>query len=130
MTDSIVVSNLENGSITITDSVFRAIANIASEEVAGVNSLSGGISGDIVEIFTKKNHTKGVKIDYIEDKLNINISVIVEFGIDIKELATGIQKSVKNKVETMTDVKVENVNIEIVGVKNKVKVKKEDCAND
>ncbi len=122
MSDNHLVTELENGSVLITDSVFRTIANIATEKVSGVNSLTGGLTGDFVEIFSKKSHTKGVKVDKVDGKLVIDITVVVNFGTDIQKVAGKIQSDVKTEVETMTGFEVEAVNIEIASVRQKKKI--------
>ncbi len=127
MTDNKLVTELENGNVTITDGVFRTIANIATEQVAGVNSLSGGITENFVEIFNKKNHTKGVRVEDIDNKIYIHISVVVNFGTDIQVVAESIQKSVKEKVEMMTGVDVAGVDIEIANVRT---AKKKEVSED
>ena len=48
-------------------------------EVEGVAKLSGGITRDIVAKLGKNNLSKGIVVDYSEDKkLNVNISVIIK----------------------------------------------------
>ncbi len=127
MADNKLVTELEHGSVVITDSVFRTIANIATEKVSGVNSLTGGLTGDFVEIFSKKSHTKGVKVESIDGNISIDIAVVVDFGTDIQKVASKIQNDVKSEVETMTGFTVQCVNIEIVSVRQK---KKEDKVNE
>ncbi len=126
MSENHLVTELENGSVVITDSVFRTIANIATEKVSGVNSLTGGLTGDFVEIFSKKSHTKGVKVENVDGELIIDISVVVNFGTDIQKVAGKIQQDVKTEVETMTGFTVKAVNIEIASVRQQKKKEKAD----
>ena len=51
------------------------------------------------------------------ENANIDLYIVVEYGVRIPELAWEIQESVKNNVETMTGLNVEKVNIHIEGVK-------------
>ncbi len=111
---------LEDGSVSISDNVLRTIANIATDEIVGVDGLSGGIAEDFVEMFGVKSHTKGVRIDAEGDSLVINMSIIVNYGSKIKDIAESVQVSVKQAVETMTGLNVSAVNIAVVGISMKI----------
>lgn len=106
----------ENGQVKISDDVVGTIANIAASEIEGVRDLSGGIAGDLAEMFGKKSLTKGVKVTIEEEKVDIDLSIIVDFGIKIPDVAWQIQENVKNAVETMTGLEVKEVNIHVTGV--------------
>lgn len=107
---------MEYGEVRIADDVVGTIANIAATEIQGVNGLSGGITGDLVEMFGKKNLTKGVKVNTEEKTVEIDLNIIVDFGIKIPEVAWEIQEAVKRSVESMTGLTVKVVNVHVVGI--------------
>lgn len=107
---------MEYGVVRIADDVVGTIANIAATEIQGVNGLSGGIAGDLVEMFGKKNLTKGVKVNTEEKTVEIDLNIIVDFGIKIPEVAWEIQEAVKRSVESMTGLAVKVVNVHVVGI--------------
>lgn len=107
---------MEYGVVRIADDVVGTIANIAATEIQGVNGLSGGIAGDLVEIFGKKNLTKGVKVNTEEKTVELDLNIIVDFGIKIPEVAWEIQEAVKRSVESMTGLAVKVVNVHVVGI--------------
>lgn len=109
-------TEFEHGSVSISDSVFRTIANIAAEEIRGVDGMSGRLTDDFVEIFGVKNHMKGVKIDSEGDAIIIKISIIVNYGTKILDISKAVQHSVKQAVESMTGLQVNAVNIDVVGI--------------
>jgi len=106
----------ENGQVKISDDVVGTIANIAASEIQGVTDLSGGIAGDLAEMFGKKSLTKGVKVVIENEQVDIDLNIIVDFGIKIPDVAWQIQENVKNAVETMTGLEVKEVNIHVTGV--------------
>lgn len=107
----------EFGKVNISDDVVASIAGIAANEIDGVCGMAGGFAGEIAEMFgTKKNPKKGVKIDIKPEGASIDLYIIVEFGKRIPELAWSIQENVKNSVETMTGIDVQNVNVHIEGI--------------
>lgn len=50
------------GTVKISNEVVAIIAGLAANEVDGVASMSGGLTGDISEMLGMKNLSKGVKL--------------------------------------------------------------------
>ena len=115
----------EVGTIRITDEVVAIIAGIAAMEVAGVSSMSGGITGGIVEALGRKNLAKGVKVEVSEKETAIDLYIIMEYGYRIPDVAWSVQERVKKSVEAMTGLDVVEVNIHIQGVNIEKEFKKE-----
>ena len=93
--------------------------------------------GGISEVLSgKKNLSKGIKVDINEKEAKIDVNIIVEYGIRIPDVAFEIQNRVKKSVETMTGLKVSNVNVHVQGVNmteekdNKVEENKEENATN
>lgn len=106
----------EFGHVNISDDVIGIITNIAADEIEGVR-LQGTFAGDIAEILGKKNMTKGVKVNITEDDVvQVDLNIIVDFGIVIPDVAWKVQESVKNAIENMTDLKVEYINVNVQGI--------------
>ena len=107
----------ENEGIKISDDVVAVIAGVAVAEVPGVAGMAGGFAGGISEVFSgKKNLAKGIKADINESNAKIDVNIIVEYGSRIPDVAFEIQNRVKKAVESMTGLKVEEVNVRIQGV--------------
>lgn len=104
------------GRLRVTDDVIAIIAGIATVEVAGVFSMSGGLTGGIAEVLGIRNLSKGIKVETKEEKIYINIYIIVEFGARIPEVAWDIQVKVKKTVERMTGLRVIEANIHVQSV--------------
>lgn len=107
----------ENEGIKISDDVVAVIAGVAVAEVPGVAGMAGGFAGGISEVFSgKKNLAKGIKADINENNAKIDVNIIVEYGSRIPDVAFEIQNRVKKAVESMTGLKVEEVNVNVQGV--------------
>lgn len=106
----------EFGTIKISDEVVSIIAGIAATEVPGVAGMSGGVVNGITEMLGRKNLGKGVKVEVGEKEAAVDIYLIVDYGVRIPEVAWNVQENVKNSIETMTGLKVVEVNIHIQGV--------------
>ena len=104
----------ENEGIQISNDVIAVIAGVAVSEV-----LSG-----------KKNLAKGIKVDKEENKVKIDVNIIVEYGTRIPDIAFEIQNRVKTSVENMTGLKVEEVNVHVQGVNTNTVSKEETEQNE
>ena len=102
--------------IKIANDVVATIAGIAASEIEGVVGMSGGIVGGIGQMLGRKQLTKGVKVEIKEDSAFIDISIIVEYGSKIPDIAKQIQDNVKESVVTMTGLKIGAVNVHVQGV--------------
>lgn len=119
----------DKNDIKIADEVVSVIAGIAASEVPGVSGMSGGFAGGISEVFSgKKNLSKGIKVEVGDKEAKIDVNIIVEYGVRIPDVAFEIQNRVKKAVETMTGLKVLEVNVHVQGVNtdvNEIDTKKE-----
>jgi uncharacterized alkaline shock family protein YloU len=104
------------GSIQIAPEVIEIIAGLATVEVEGVAGMSGGLAGDIAELLGRKNLTKGVKVEVGQVQAAVDVSIVVEYGYRIPEVASTIQQKVKETIRSMTGLEVVEVNVHIHGV--------------
>ena len=107
------------GMIRIADEVVSTIAGIATVEVEGVASMSGGWGTDLVEKLGRKNLAKGIKVESSGDQTSIDIFLTIEFGYAIPKVAENVQSEVKKAVESMTGLTVAGVNVHVVSVMTK-----------
>lgn len=106
----------EIGDVKIASDVVTVIATMAATEVEGIAGMSGGLTNDIVEKFGVKSSSKGIKVQIGETETIIDLFLIVEYGVKIPDVAWEVQQNVKKSVETMTGLKVAQVNIHIQGI--------------
>ena len=110
------VKSTEGGRIIFADEVVATIAALAAADVKGVYGMSGGVADGITEILGKKNITKGVKVEVGAEEAAVDLSVLVQYGFRIQEVCQNIQSAVKNAIETMTGLKVVEVNVFVQAV--------------
>lgn len=107
----------DQGSIRISEDVVASIAALATSETAGVSGLYSTLTSDIVSFLSKKNLSKGVRIEIGEDgTVKIEIGFLALFGHNICEVAKQVQENVRSSVESMTGLKVTEVNVHVGGV--------------
>ena len=105
-----------NNSVRISDDAVAMYAGIAISEIPGVYGMSGTLAGITEAISGKKNYAKGVRVDVNEKTVKIDVNIIVEYGARIPDVAFEIQTKVTKSVETMTGLRVAEVNVNVQGV--------------
>ena len=107
------------GDIRINHSVVANIVRLAALEVSGVVAVGGGFVDGITDIFKPKGgDERGVRVS--EDEVGdyqIEIRVILRFGVELAVVATQIQQRISEQVEKMTSKNVARVNVIIDGVR-------------
>lgn len=108
---------MENGSIQISEDVVASVTGMAVLEVEGVCGLSSSIGTDIAEMLGMKTLSKGVRLSTTETgALRIDCDVVSKFGQNIFELAKNVQEKVKSSVESVTGLRVAEVNVTVCGI--------------
>ena len=107
-----------NGTVSFATEVVATIAGLAATEVEGVASMSSQ-NGGLADMFSRKNtrnFTKGVRIDLDGNKVTVDITIVVEYGSPVPDVARSIQENVKKAIETMSGLDVHAVDVHVSGV--------------
>ena len=106
------------GTIYISEDVMLKVVGYAALECYGIVAMSGKRATDgIVEWLGRENLSKGVQIRNVGDMLDVDLYIIVEYGISIAEVCKTLVDTVRYKLESMTGIKVRKVNINVEGVR-------------
>lgn len=107
-----------DGTVSFATDVVATIAGLAATEVEGVASMSSPSSG-LADMFTRKstrNFTKGVRIDLDGNLVTVDITIVVEYGSPVPDVARSIQENVKKAIETMSGLTVHSVDVHVSGI--------------
>ena len=80
--------------------VVKDIIILAAKEIGGVAYLQG----------------KGIRAEIFGKNINVDVYIVIEFGNSVPDVAYRVQENIKRSVETMTEYKVDTVNINVLGV--------------
>ena len=107
------------GNIDISTDVIATICGGAATECYGVvGMVSKNASEGLWELMRIENLSKGVKLNFTEDdKLNIELFVMVEYGTKISVIANNIIQKVRYNVESFTGLKVSQVTVNVQAVR-------------
>lgn len=100
------------GSVVIEDKVIATLAAEAAQESYGIVGLVAQSTKDgLFELLKLESKTKGVNVRIEDNVVNIDLIVMMEFGVRIAVVADNIIEKVKYIVEKNTNLKVNSVNI-------------------
>ena len=107
-----------NGTVSFATEVVATIAGLAATEVDGVASMISPSAG-LADMFSRKsnrNLTKGVRIDLVDNRVSVDITITVDYGSPVPDVARNIQENVKKAIETMSGLDVKNVDVHVTGI--------------
>ena len=107
------IEDIQGGKIVFADDVVATIAFLAASEVEGVHAMIGTTMEGLSEKLGKKNYTKGVKVEVGSEECACDITIVVKYGYRIQAVAQKVQEEIKNAIETMTGLKVAEVNVNV-----------------
>jgi uncharacterized alkaline shock family protein YloU len=112
--DSITDEKL--GRVQLAPEVLEVIIGIATTEVKGVANTKGNFKSGVAERLGKVMHGKGVKTEFTEDGLIVDVYCVVEHGHSIPTIALDIQKQIRHAIFNMTALETKEVNVHITGI--------------
>lgn len=109
----------ENGNIYYSEEVLAKIVGLSTMECYGVvGMVSQNAAEGLWELIGIENLSKGVKIQLTsENKLQIELFIMVEYGTKISVIANNIIQKVRYGVENYTGLKVSAITVNVQAVR-------------
>ena len=110
----------ERGSTTIQDGVVSKVAGIAAQEVDGIRM--GGASQAVGSIMSavpgvsSGSQSQGVSVEVGEVETAVDLSMSVEYGRTIHQIAEAVRNNVIRRVENLVGLRVTEVNISVTDI--------------
>jgi uncharacterized alkaline shock family protein YloU len=108
----------ERGTTTIQDSVVSKVAGIAAQEVEGIR-MGGGTAQAVGSIMSavpgvgSQSESRGVSVEVGEVETAVDLSMSVEYGRTIHQIAETVRTNVIRRVESLLGLRVTEVNITV-----------------
>lgn len=115
-----VANSKENGlgKVEISESVIAVIAGTAASECYGlVGMASRNVQDGIAELLGWENLERGVHVTLHDGAVEIELHIMVEYGVKISEVAHNVMEQVKYAVENTCGLEVRQVNVHVEGVR-------------
>ncbi|WP_153732919.1 Asp23/Gls24 family envelope stress response protein [Sporosarcina obsidiansis] len=104
------------GRVQLAPEVLEVIIGIATTEVGGVVATQGNFATGVAEKLGKVMYGKGVKTEWTDEGLKIDVYCIIEYGHSIPTVAAEIQQQVRQAIYHMTSLTTHEVNVHISGI--------------
>ncbi len=106
----------ERGSTMVADAVVEKVAGIAAREVAGVHELGGQTAravGTVTQAVGLGQRSQGVSVEVGEREAAVDLTVVMEYGESIPQVANAIRENVIKRIEGITGLSVTEVNVTV-----------------
>jgi uncharacterized alkaline shock family protein YloU len=106
------------GQIEIADEVVEKVAALAALEVEGVADLGGDVARLLESVRERigvgqKRGDQGVKATITGDEVAINLTIVVEYGHVVMDVARNVQTNVAEVAEKMLGLRIAAVNVKV-----------------
>ena len=88
----------------------------AVSEVDGVAGLASTAGTELADLFGIKSASKGVKVQIVDDVIEIDTLITVRYGCNTIAVAEAVQNAVTTAVQDMTGMGKPVVNVHISGI--------------
>lgn len=100
--------------VRVSDDVIATIASMVLGEVKGVAASSTGLVGGLLG---RKGPAKGIKIETDGNAVTVDVTILVEYGARIPQVAADIQARLRSAIEETTGKFVRAVNVMVQGIR-------------
>ncbi len=104
------------GEVRVADHVVAVLAGIAAQEVPGIVTTASGLYEDLAKRMSGKSAAKGVHVTIADGETTIEMRVTVRYGTKIHHACRALQEKVKDVVESLTGLHVQQVHVRVDGV--------------
>jgi len=107
------------GNITVTEEAVASLAGGIITECYGVVGMASMqvLRDGWAEMLKKENYAKGVVVRKKDESFEIDLYIIVSFGVKISEVVQEAQKKVKYMLEKSLSTEITAVNVFVQGVR-------------
>jgi uncharacterized alkaline shock family protein YloU len=111
--------NTELGTIDVANEVVATIAGGAAVDCYGLVGMAPrkAIKDGFAELLGKDNLSRGVAVREVNGTVEIDLYIIVSYGIRISEVAHNVQSKVKYTLHQTLGIDVDTINVIVQGVR-------------
>ena len=106
------------GNITISNDAIAVACGHIARDVYGVVDLVGrSLSDSFSELFKKDPLSKGVKILTVNNRIYVDLYVVMKYGVSVHAVSESLKKAIKYGLEEFTGMIIDSVNVNVIGVR-------------
>ena len=112
-------SNVEeertNGKVMFNKDIINSIILLATKEINGVASMDKTSQNCLVQL-VKGKKDNGVKVVNNNGEVVVDVFINIFSDANVKEIAWRIQENIRTSVQSMMDIKIKAVNVNVIDV--------------
>ena len=116
MNDNYITSQVDNGSINISEDVIYSMVKAVISEVDGVAGLANTAGAELAELLGLKTVSKGVKVQLNDNQIVVDAIINVSYGCNIVKVAQEVQERVTGAIQATTGFEQPQVNVHVSGI--------------
>lgn len=106
------------GEVDIATDVIAKYAGTCAVECFGVVGMAAiSVKDGLAKLLKVENLSGGINVRISENKIYLDLHIIVSYGVNIPSVCENIIENVKYKVETFTGLEVSRIDIFVEGVR-------------
>ncbi len=113
--NTVQILEKEGSEVSIDAEVVVKLVEQIINEIDGAELFNAEYN-TIKELVAKNPFAKAVKVEYLEEGINVTLNLSIALGKKIQEVAETVQEKVKQDIEAFTGLKVEAVSVTVVNV--------------
>ena len=108
----------EMGDNIIDKDVLAKYAGAATTECIGIVGMASvNVKDGVTRLLKRENAGRGVNISIVDNKIRIELHIIVAYGVSIRAVSQNVLENVQYKIEEFTGMEVESINVIVEGVR-------------
>ena len=116
MGENYITCQEANGSINISEEVITSLVRSAVSDIEGVSGFSGTAGSELAELIGLKTVNKGVKVQFEDEKIIVDIIITVTYGYNIVNIAKTVQEKLIAVMQSTTGIEKAEVNVHVSGI--------------
>ena len=88
---------------------------LRQQNVLGMAAVN--VKDGVIKLLKKENAGRGVNVYVVDNRIKVELHIIVAYGVSIRAVAQNVLEHVRYKIETFTGMEVEQINVIVEGVR-------------
>jgi uncharacterized alkaline shock family protein YloU len=117
-----MVEEVRLGRIEVSPAAIAGLAAAAVLECYGVVGMSSRtLCNGLADVLQRQSYRRGVQVRVVDQRIIIDLYVVLEYGVRISEVAHNIMENVKFRVEKALGAPIGEVNVHVQGLRISIK---------
>ncbi len=108
----------ELGSVNISQAVIATVCGVAAMECYGLVGMAPrNVSEGLSELLRIEAYERGVDVQSHEDSISVRLYIVVQYGVNISEVARIVQERVKYAIEHHLGLNAHSIDVRVQSVR-------------